>query len=211
MMTKWWQTLVSIAVGALLVLVILLSIGVIPPKKAVVVKTVETIASSTEGQRVETTKVETQETKETIQQEEQVTIGFEPWGPSEVVPDSDETVIKRSVAPEHMLAITGGPMKVAGRSFPGMSQGQSRGTVLIIKGGDVTYSIEITSVVGGANWAQDYIGEDYEGLASDRIAAMFDPQQGNCEGKGCKYGVDVLILQLSEDGPIVIDEYLTKK
>jgi hypothetical protein len=122
------------------------------------------------------------------------TVGFQPWAPPEIAPDSNDTVIERSVAPGHMTAITGGPACIAGICVPGMSEGEDRGTVLIlINDTDTTAHFVVTDVYPGANWIQDYVGDDWEALVDDRTSAMKDPTQGNCDGNGCAV-VDIVVV-----------------
>jgi len=168
------------------------------------VKTEETAKEVAKEEKVEETTVE-QEAK--TEEKVKKVSGFEPYTDPEIVPDNDATVFQRAIAPGHMLAYTTGPADYLGYHFPGTSEGKEIGTVIVVRvpEGNHTQIATFEDVVGGAGWARDYTGNDIFGLGQDRIKAMLDPKQENCSGYGCIDGVDYMFVDLTDDGPVIIE------
>lgn len=115
------------------------------------------------------------------------------------------------IAPDAIMAFTGGPMTVQVRDGCGnmvtksFSGGTDRGTVVLFVGDTKVNSVRITGLQPGSNWFGVYRPVGDRGAAAseilrDRIAAM--GQDPNClSGQGCEK-VDWMVINANTKAPI---------
>lgn len=120
-----------------------------------------------------------------------------------------------TVAPLQIAVLTGGPVEISNRNFPGGSNGEEQGTVVVMLPGEETVQYQMR-VWAGANWHRvanvkpgaPSLSELATLVLEDRVKAMVDPEEKNCPaGKGCKI-VDFAIV--SPDRKIEVGQFPRK-